>query len=178
MGRTAYIGLGSNLGDSRETLLRALDVLDQEPGIRVMKASSLFVTAPVGGVDQPDFANQVALLDTQHTPEELLEQLLDVESRFGRRRDVHWGPRTLDLDLLFFEDETRSTRRLTLPHPEIPRRGFVLAPLMEIAPQLLHPTLNVTVRDLYRRWSRAIGTPQSQISRVAPLCPLGREEAF
>jgi 2-amino-4-hydroxy-6-hydroxymethyldihydropteridine diphosphokinase len=148
----AYIGLGSNL-DSRagapaETIaaaFRALESLGQ-----VTARSSLYETAPIGVTEQPFFVNAVAALRTADSPEVLLEKLLAIERDFGRdrRNSIPKGPRTLDLDLLLMNEIVLNTQALTLPHPAIAERRFVLVPLVEIAPDLRHPILQATMRDL------------------------------
>ena len=149
---TAYIGLGSNLpslarspAETIEAAFRALGKIGE-----VVARSSLYETAPVGLVDQPSFANAVAALRTAAAPEVLLEQLLEIERSFGRDRSLSTpkGPRTLDLDLLLMDDLIVNTSSLTLPHPALTERRFVLAPLAEIAPELLHPVLRRTMREL------------------------------
>ncbi|QYM78512.1 2-amino-4-hydroxy-6-hydroxymethyldihydropteridine diphosphokinase [Horticoccus luteus] len=128
----ALIGAGANLGDRAATLAAALERLRAAPGIAVLAASSIYETAPVGPVDQPNFLNLVAGVETTLTPEALLALLLDVEHAFGRVRSERWGPRTLDLDLLAFEGQTRRTADLQLPHPRMLERSFVLVPLAEL----------------------------------------------
>ena len=135
----AYISAGSNLGDRAATLRGALRALDETPGVRVAAVSALYETDPVGGVPQPHFLNLAARLEiaeaTTLTPETLLAEMQRIEHAFGRRREteIHWGPRTLDLDMLLFGGETRATDFLTLPHPRMWERAFVLIPLREIA---------------------------------------------
>jgi len=169
---TAYIGLGSNLGDSRRILEQAVVALGQLAAIRISSVSSVFVTVPVGGVEQPEFSNQALRVETALPPHELLRVLLEVESRFGRTREVHWGPRTLDLDLLLYDDAVLNTPDLTLPHPRLHERGFVLGPLLELAPDLRHPAMGETIRDLYRAWSRSTEGPQYHIARLTSTCPI------
>jgi 2-amino-4-hydroxy-6-hydroxymethyldihydropteridine diphosphokinase len=132
----AYVGLGSNLDGPRERLERALTALDGLPVTRLSKASALYASQPVGPQDQPDFVNAVALLETRLSPLALLDQLQALEQQHRRQRRRHWGPRTLDLDLLLFDDLTLALPRLSLPHPAMRDRAFVLIPLTEIAPQL------------------------------------------
>ncbi len=169
---TAYIGLGSNLGDSRRILEQAVVAVGRLSAVRIAAVSSVFVTVPVGGVEQPEFSNQALRVETDLRPRELLTVLLDVESRFGRTREVHWGPRTLDLDLLLYDDSVLNTPDLILPHPRLHERGFVLAPLLELAPDLRHPATGETIRDLYRAWSRSTDGPQHHIARLTPTCPI------
>lgn len=135
----AWIGLGSNLDAPREHIARALDELDQLPLTRRRQASPLYASRPVGPADQPDFINAVAQLETSLSPHALLDQLQALEQRHGRVRARHWGPRTLDLDLLLFDKQYLATPRLTLPHPEMNRRAFVLVPLADVAPALVLP---------------------------------------
>jgi 2-amino-4-hydroxy-6-hydroxymethyldihydropteridine diphosphokinase len=137
----AYIALGSNLGDREETIRGALGALEADPGIAVVAVSTLIDTEPVGVVDQPRFLNGVAALDTDLSARQLLDVLLDVERRFGRRRDgeVLQGPRTLDLDLLLYGDDEIDEPGLRVPHPRMHEREFVLGPLEELAPSLEVP---------------------------------------
>ncbi|MBW4084917.1 2-amino-4-hydroxy-6-hydroxymethyldihydropteridine diphosphokinase [Paenibacillus sp. S150] len=131
----AYIALGANLGDREETLKEALNRLNRHAGIEVVRCSSVYETEPVGYLDQPPFLNMAAALRTTLAPEELLHEMLDIESRLGRIRDVRYGPRTLDLDLLWVENQRLNTPDLTLPHPRMLERAFVLIPLSEVVPQ-------------------------------------------
>lgn len=128
----ALIGAGANLGDRAATLNAALERLRTAPGIHALETSSVYETSPVGPVDQPNFFNVAVGVETNLTPEALLALLLDVERAFGRVRAERWGPRTLDLDLLAFEGETRRTADLHLPHPRMLERSFVLVPLAEL----------------------------------------------
>ena len=135
----AYVALGANLGDPAATVLAAFAALANLPESRVSHGSSLYRTAPVGLTDQPEFVNAVAELETTLAPEALLNALFDIEERFGRVRAEKNGPRTLDLDLLLYNDQFIDLPRLTLPHPRLHLRAFVLQPLAEIAPQLAIP---------------------------------------
>ncbi|PKO48904.1 MAG: 2-amino-4-hydroxy-6-hydroxymethyldihydropteridine diphosphokinase [Betaproteobacteria bacterium HGW-Betaproteobacteria-4] len=136
---TAYVALGANLGDPAATVRAAFGALANLPESRVSRSSSLYRTAPVGLTDQPDFINAVAELQTTLAPEALLDALFDIEQRFGRIRADKNGPRTLDLDLLLYDDQRIDLPHLTLPHPRLHLRAFVLQPLAEIAPQLVIP---------------------------------------
>ena len=144
----AYLGLGSNLGDKKAYLDRAVEALNETPGCRVEKVSSYHVTAPYGGVEQEDFLNGCLALDTLLPPQELLERLHEIEAEAHRERTVRWGPRTLDLDILLYDDLILETDDLILPHVEMHKRGFVLNPLKEIAPNKRHPILKQTVTEL------------------------------
>ena len=146
---TAYVALGSNLGDRWANLSAAVRRLRAEPGLRVVAASEVYETAPR---DCPpgsaDYLNSVVAVETERPPEDLLKLLLRIEQQFGRVRTGPNSPRTLDLDLLLYDDRVIATPELTLPHPRMHERDFVLAPLAEIAPAAVHPTLGKTVREL------------------------------
>ncbi len=135
----AYVALGANLGDPVVTIKAALAALDALPASARIATSSLYCTAPVGLKNQPDFINAVVALRTQLAPQALLDQLFAIEANFGRQRSVKNAPRTLDLDLLLHADAVLTTATLTLPHPRMHERAFVLAPLAEIAPLTVIP---------------------------------------
>lgn len=147
----AFIGLGSNLGDREASLRQALEHLAQAPETVVVRASSLYDTEPVGIEDQPHFLNAVAQLDTQLTPRQLLWNLMLIERRLGRVRSQRWGPRTIDLDLLLYEDAILEDDDLQVPHPELSKRSFVLVPLVELEPLLVHPVTGETMLALLQR---------------------------
>jgi 2-amino-4-hydroxy-6-hydroxymethyldihydropteridine diphosphokinase len=130
--RQAFVGLGANLGDRAATLRAAVERLREAKGVLHVEPSAVYETEPVGVTDQPQFLNQVVGVETTLSPEELLALLQEIEATFGRERTVRWGPRTLDLDLLAYEGETRATERLTLPHPRLFGREFVTVPLREV----------------------------------------------
>ncbi len=130
--RQAFVGVGGNLGDRAATLGAAVQRLRRMPGIRHVEVSPVYETEPVGVTDQPKFLNQVIGIETTLTPEALLKGLQRIEDEFGRVRTVRWGPRTLDLDLLAYEAETRGTEALTLPHPRMLEREFVKIPLRDL----------------------------------------------
>ena len=130
--RTAFIALGANLGDREQTILKALQLLNLHPGIRVVRCSALYETDPVGYEDQPAFLNMAAGLSISLEPEALLEAMLRIEQQLGRVRDIRWGPRTIDLDLLWMEGIIHDSEKLILPHPRMHERLFVLLPLMDI----------------------------------------------
>lgn len=135
----AYVGLGSNLSSPASQLDRALEALAALPDSELQQTSSFYTSQPVGPQDQPDFVNAVARLRTSLSPLLLLAQLQAIEKAQGRLRTRHWGPRTLDLDLLLYGDQTIDLPQLQVPHPEMTQREFVLAPLQEIAPDLRIP---------------------------------------
>lgn len=133
----AWVGLGSNLDGPAEHLTRAVEDLRATPDVRLLALSPYFDTAPVGGPpDQPTFCNACVALATRRSPWALLDLLQAIEQRHGRVRDIRWGPRTLDLDVLAFDDRRIDDPRLIVPHPRAHERGFVLAPLARIAPAL------------------------------------------
>lgn len=144
---TAFVALGSNLGDREANLHRALELLEQY-GVDIIKVSSFIETEPYGVTDQPRFLNGVCQLRTDLKPLALLRLLLAVEKEMGRVRLRHWGERNIDLDLLLYEDVRMDTEELRLPHPDMTNRDFVMLPLAEIAPHLLHPLLNKTMAEL------------------------------
>ncbi|QDQ27421.1 2-amino-4-hydroxy-6-hydroxymethyldihydropteridine diphosphokinase [Chitinimonas arctica] len=139
MSTIAYIGLGANLGEAAETVAAAMLRLDQLPATRLLASSSLYGSAPVGYLDQPDFINAVAAVETGLEPHALLDGLLAIEQHFGRLRSFRNAPRTLDMDLLLFGVLQCHDERLTLPHPRMLERAFVLLPLAEIAAELRLP---------------------------------------
>ncbi len=136
----AYLGLGSNQGDSKALLVRAVQELGELPGTRVVAQSSLYVAAPVGGPEQPDFLNMVVAVDTTVPPVSLLEAVRELEDSAGRRREERWGPRTLDVDILWYHAFEATEGPLQVPHPRMEDRRFVLEPLAEIAPDLVLPS--------------------------------------
>ena len=145
---TVYIALGSNMGDSKQYLDDAVDALNTLPYTSVVKCSKYYVTPPYGGVEQDDFLNACLELRTLMTPEELLEEMHKIEQGAGRERIVHWGPRTLDLDIIFYDDLVTEENDLCIPHVEMHKRKFVLEPLHEIAPYKRHPVYGKTVREM------------------------------
>jgi 2-amino-4-hydroxy-6-hydroxymethyldihydropteridine diphosphokinase len=140
-----YIGLGSNLGEREAQIRLALDDLARLPSSRLVRASSLYDSEPVGEVDQPNFLNAVAECDTELTARQLLWNLQLIERRLGRTRTRRWGPRTIDLDLLLYGPLVVDEPDLQIPHPELTRRSFVLVPLVELDPMLVHPITGETL---------------------------------
>ena len=145
----AYLGFGSNLGDSLSTFRQARQILETNPKTRVTATSPLYRTTPVGGPpDQPDYTNGVMEIDTTLEPLELLYFCQTIEERFGRTRTVRWDARTLDIDLLLFADRVIDSEELQLPHPRMTERGFVLQPLTDLAADRIHPKLHCTHASL------------------------------
>lgn len=143
-----YIGIGSNLDEPRSRVSKAFDSLGEMPQTRLVSHSSLYVSAPMGPQDQPDFVNAVALLETGLEPLDLLAHLQVLETASGRERHQRWGPRTLDLDILLYGDEIIDGETLTVPHPGLTLRSFVLCPLAEIAADLVIPGRGVLAEYL------------------------------
>ena len=147
---TAYISIGSNLGDRLGYVKEAIRKLEQSKDIEICRASSVYETEPVGHEDQPCFLNVALELRTNLEPLSLLEHLLGIENQMGRKREQRWGPRNIDLDLLLYDDVVLNSDKLTLPHPRMHQRRFVLVPLAEIAPKVVLPSLKKTVERLLK----------------------------
>ncbi|HEY7118133.1 MAG TPA: 2-amino-4-hydroxy-6-hydroxymethyldihydropteridine diphosphokinase [Tepidisphaeraceae bacterium] len=155
MSETAYIALGANLGDRAGNIAAALEGLGRVPGVTLTKVSTMMENPAMGGpVDSPAFLNAAAEVVTSLSPEALLEAMLAVERSLGRVRTQKWGPRTIDLDLLLYGDRAIDAPGLTVPHPLMHQRRFVLEPLAQIAPQVVHPVLGQTIQEL---WERSVG---------------------
>ncbi len=150
---TVYIGIGSNLGSREANCKKAINLLE-EMGIKVLKLSSLIETEPWGVKEQPRFINMAIEAETALEPEDLLNILKTVEAETGRRPGTHWGPRDIDLDILFYGSMVIKTDRLEIPHPGIAERDFVLKPLAEIAPDKVHPVLQKSVKVLLAELSK------------------------
>lgn len=143
-----YIGVGSNLGEREEYMKLAKERVSGLPKTRNFKSAAIIETEPYGYTKQGKFLNTVYYIETLYTPEEFLDKLHQIENEANRKREIHWGPRTLDLDILMYDDLVMNERRLTIPHKEMHKRLFVLEPLEEIAPYLMHPLLGQTITQL------------------------------
>ena len=152
-----YIGVGSNLGNRQENCLHAIELL-QKKGIIVTKRSSLYETEPWGLKDQPRFINMAIEIETGLNPEELLKILKDIEREVGREESFKWGPRIIDLDILLFDNIILKTDNLEIPHPLMHERDFVLRPLCEIAPNITHPVLRMSIRELRQQLCNKSGS--------------------
>lgn len=146
-----YVALGSNMGDRKKYLQMGVNAMRRRKEFRLKKVSSWQQTKPYGGVEQEDFLNGVMEIETLLTPRELLEYLHEVEQSADRKREVHWGPRTLDLDILLYDDLVTESEELIIPHVDMQNRDFVLGPMAEIAPWVRHPVLGLTMGQLYAR---------------------------
>lgn len=149
---TVYLSFGSNMGDKEAYIRNAIEELSAFLDCKVEAVSQLIVTKPYGMTEQDDFVNGCLEMSTLCTPHELLERLHEIERHADRKRIIHWGPRTLDLDILFYDEELIQMKNLVIPHIDMIHRGFVLEPLCEIAPYLVHPIYKKTVSQLLLEW--------------------------
>lgn len=155
----AYLSCGSNMGDKKAHLDGAVKALRADVKCHVNRVSDWIVTAPYGGVEQDDFLNGAIELETLYTPKMLLEKLHEIENAHGREREVHWGPRTLDLDILLYEDCIMYTDDLIIPHADMQNRYFVLKPLAQIAAYEIHPLLGQSIGRIYETFRKTIEAP-------------------
>lgn len=168
----AYIALGANLGDREQTLMSAIMMLDKQEDIKVTACSDLYETDPVGYTDQPAFINMAICVNTTLSPQELLDRMLEIENQLGRVRHIRWGPRTVDLDLLWYEGVEMNTDTLILPHPRMQERAFVLVPLSDVVREksdnisyFVQTALeSLDERDGIRRWKTCNWPDESALS--------------
>lgn len=145
---TVYLGLGSNIGDRQQYLTMAIEEWKAQPYCKDCEVSTFIETKPYGMTEQEDFLNGCLKLRTLLSPHQVLEKIGEIEKKADRKREVHWGPRTLDIDLLLYDDQIIETPDLIVPHPELHKRNFVLQPLEELSPRLLHPIYRKTIQQL------------------------------
>lgn len=145
---TVYLHTGTNLGDKAANLQSAIEWIELRIGTAVT-VSGIYHTKAWGITDQPDFLNQAIEIQTKLDPFQVLEQIQDIEQLMGRKREIKWGERLIDIDILFYDAQIINTKDLTIPHPYLHYRNFVLVPMLEIAPDLLHPVLQQTIRELH-----------------------------
>ncbi|MFJ8268458.1 2-amino-4-hydroxy-6-hydroxymethyldihydropteridine diphosphokinase [Peribacillus asahii] len=148
MENIAYLSIGSNIGNRLATFHEALRLLDSNKLVKVVDSSSLYETDPVGYTDQDCFLNAVIKVFTSLSPEELLQTCLNIETELGRKREIRWGPRTLDLDILLYNQENIETESLSVPHPRMQERAFVIVPLLELDPDIKLPNVNASLNDI------------------------------
>jgi 2-amino-4-hydroxy-6-hydroxymethyldihydropteridine diphosphokinase len=142
-----FLLTGGNMGDRRQNLLRAAKIIDEKVG-KILSTSAIYETEAWGKIDQSSFYNQVLQVLTDYSPKEVLQEILAIELNMGRERIVKYGPRLIDIDILFYNNEVIETPELIVPHPQIQHRRFVLAPLAELVPEFVHPYLQKTIREL------------------------------
>ncbi|WP_196594178.1 2-amino-4-hydroxy-6-hydroxymethyldihydropteridine diphosphokinase [Pectinatus sottacetonis] len=145
----SFIAFGSNLGNSKIYITNALNALKSDQQIKLFSISDFYTTTPYGGIEQSDFINGVFKVSTLLTPHELLNKLHKLENDAGRKRNIHWGPRTLDLDILLYDDAIINDSDLIIPHTDMINRDFVMAPLAQLAPYKIHPLLKKSIQELY-----------------------------
>jgi 2-amino-4-hydroxy-6-hydroxymethyldihydropteridine diphosphokinase len=148
-----FIGMGSNLGDRALQLQKALELIGVMPSTKILRMSSIYETSPVGIPDQPRFLNAVIELSTSMVPVDLLKEMEKIERELGRMEITRWGPRTIDLDILLCDDDVIVSDELTIPHPRMTERKFVLVPLAELDPAVVHPVEHKTVETILARCS-------------------------
>jgi 2-amino-4-hydroxy-6-hydroxymethyldihydropteridine diphosphokinase len=151
--RKVYLGVGSNLGNRQGNIKKAARLLGENGNIQVVRRSSFYETEPVGYKKQPDFLNCIFEIKTSLTPLVLLKVLKNIEKKLKRVKNIKWGPRLIDLDILLYGNKVIEKTNLTIPHPEMHKRRFILAPLAEIAPEIIHPLKKKTILELYKNLS-------------------------
>ncbi|PLT33046.1 2-amino-4-hydroxy-6-hydroxymethyldihydropteridine diphosphokinase [Bacillus sp. V5-8f] len=166
MENIAFLSIGSNIGERVTFFKKAIQLLDRDKGIKIIDMSSLYETDPVGYTEQDMFLNAVLKIETEYSPEQLLNKCLEIEQELGRKREIHWGPRTLDLDILLYNNENIEAENLSVPHPRMLERAFVIIPLLEIDPDIMLPKMEkplthvlkqIKDREGVRLWKRKNG---------------------
>jgi 2-amino-4-hydroxy-6-hydroxymethyldihydropteridine diphosphokinase len=163
MKHIAYIAIGSNIGNPRGNCIEAIHEISKHDSIKIISKSSFYQTSPIGPIQQEWFINSAIKINTSLTPIKLLTNLLNIESTMGRVRQEKWGPRLIDLDLLFYDNQILNQEEITIPHPEISKRNFVLIPLCEIAENLHHPILKKTIKTLLNE-----STDNAKVKKLNP----------
>lgn len=163
---SVFLGFGANLGDRYGQIKKALALVHALPETKIIKLSSLYETAPVGYADQGSFINGVCELETTLPPMQLLQLLLSIEDSLGRIRTIRWGPRTIDLDILFYNHLILHEHDLIIPHPAIAERGFVLYPLAEIAPHFIHPEKGSDIARLLEKYRENGGAKEYPVAEI------------
>ncbi|UOF91845.1 2-amino-4-hydroxy-6-hydroxymethyldihydropteridine diphosphokinase [Fodinisporobacter ferrooxydans] len=158
-----YLGLGSNMGDRLLHLKTAVKLLDAVSGIQCISRSRIYETDPVGYLEQDQFLNAVVCVRTTRKPFELLELILQIEKQMGRERLIHWGPRTIDIDILTYGNMTLLSEQLVLPHPRLHERAFVLLPFMDLDKQWVHPNMNQSIQELWNQLKQKGGVREWMI---------------
>jgi 2-amino-4-hydroxy-6-hydroxymethyldihydropteridine diphosphokinase len=160
MNNSVFLSIGSNIRDREKNLQSAIKLLEKVPEIAIRKLSSIYETDPVGFEDQARFLNAVIRISTSFSPQELLDFIQKIEKKLGRKREIHWGPRTIDLDILLYNQENINSEQLTIPHPRMFERGFVMIPLLEIDPNVIdtYNISNFASKDEgVKLWKQSIG---------------------
>lgn len=152
--KECFLAIGSNMGDKKAYINQAIEALNEDENIRVLKVSDIIETKPYGGVEQDMFLNGAIRIETIYNPFELLDRLHQIEKDCDRVREIHWGPRTLDLDILLFSNEIINTEKLIIPHIDMANRDFVLIPLKQIDPQAVHPVEHISISRMYDEYQR------------------------
>ena len=163
MKHIAYIAIGSNICNPRDNCIEAICEMSKNDSIKIISKSSFYQTSPISPIKQEWFINAVVKINTSLTPIKLLTNLLNIESSMGRVRKEKWGPRLIDLDLLFYDNQILNEEKITIPHPEISKRNFVLIPLCEIAENLNHPTLKKNIKTLLQE-----STDNAKVRKLNP----------
>ncbi|MBU0580834.1 MAG: 2-amino-4-hydroxy-6-hydroxymethyldihydropteridine diphosphokinase [Candidatus Margulisbacteria bacterium] len=146
---SVYLGLGSNLGERKNNILKAIELLAKKPKIEIIQKASLIETQPEGNINQNDFINTVLEIETSFSAQELLQFILKVEKEMGRTRQEKWGPRIIDIDIIFYHDQVINEKDLIIPHPHLAQRYFILKSLVELCPNFKHPLLKKTMLKLF-----------------------------
>ncbi|MCF7912633.1 MAG: 2-amino-4-hydroxy-6-hydroxymethyldihydropteridine diphosphokinase [Candidatus Cloacimonetes bacterium] len=145
----AYLGLGSNMGDREQYMCTAVELLSSHKDMRLIRQSKVLETAAYGLTDQADFLNQVVIIETELPAEQLLKECNRIEELLGRVRTVKWGERTMDIDILFYEDIVLQTAELQIPHADLHKREFILQSMLELEPEMVHPVLGLSMQEIY-----------------------------